>query len=118
VVAIDNTESSLGALTAAIPSGWKIRCRKRDLFRDPLSPVELESFGAVVLDPPRAGAAAQMAALAKARVPQVILVSCNPGTFARDARSLRQEGWQLTNVVPIDQFPWSGHLEVVGRFVR
>ena len=90
----------------------------RDLFRDPLSPGELSGFQVAVFDPPRAGARAQAAALATSNVPLVIGVSCDPGTFARDARLLVDDGYRLDRVTPVDQFVWSRHVELVGVFRR
>ena len=77
---------------------------------------ELKPFDTVVFDPPREGAAAQAQALAASSVPRVIAVSCNPSTFARDARILRDGGYEIAQVTPVDQFLFSTHVEVVGRF--
>ncbi len=91
----------------------------RDLFRRPLDARELDRFDAVVLDPPRAGARDQAAALAVATGPQAIAyVSCNPSSFARDAKTLADGGWRLDWVQPVGQFRWSTHVELVGRFSR
>jgi 23S rRNA (uracil1939-C5)-methyltransferase len=90
----------------------------RDLFREPLSPKELERFDAVVFDPPRAGAAAQAAALAMSRVSTLVAVSCNPATLARDARILIDGGYTLERVTPIDQFLYSPHVEAVAVLRR
>ncbi len=81
-------------------------------------PEELAGFDAVVFDPPRAGARAQAAALAGSSVPRIVAVSCNPATFARDARTLIDGGYRLASVQPIDSFIWSPHLELVARFDR
>jgi len=89
---------------------------QRDLARQPLQAKELRGFAAVVLDPPFAGAAAQVAQIAVARVPTVIYVSCNPATLSRDARSLRQAGYRVIAATPIDQFLWSTRLESVVAF--
>jgi 23S rRNA (uracil1939-C5)-methyltransferase len=88
----------------------------RDLFRRPLLAPELARFDAVVMDPPRAGAEAQARQLAAAGVPAVVSVSCDPGTFARDAAVLLAGGYALERVVPVDQFKYSAHLEIVGVF--
>jgi 23S rRNA (uracil1939-C5)-methyltransferase len=90
----------------------------RDLFRRPLLPSELARFDAVVLDPPRPGATAQAQALAQSAVPAVLYVSCNPASFARDARILYDGGYRLSRVVPVDQFLWSPHVELFARFSR
>ena len=88
----------------------------RDLFRRPLLPDELAPFDAIVIDPPRAGAAAQIAELAQAKPPIIAHVSCNPQTFARDAATLIGAGYVLEWVQPVDQFRWSAHVELVGAF--
>jgi 23S rRNA (uracil1939-C5)-methyltransferase len=90
----------------------------RDLFRRPLSPTELKRFDAVVFDPPRQGADAQARELAASAVPVVVAVSCNPVTFARDARVLVDGGYRLVRVMPVDQFLYSAHVELVARFQR
>lgn len=90
----------------------------RDLFRRPLYPPELEDFDAVVFDPPRQGAQAQAAQLAKSKVPLVIAVSCNPSTFVRDARLFIEGGYQLKAITAVDQFKYTAHIELVARFER
>jgi 23S rRNA (uracil1939-C5)-methyltransferase len=105
-----------GAAKAA--KGTRVSVEVRDLFRRPLTARELDGFEAVIFDPPRAGAKAQAEALATSRVPRVVAVSCNPQTFARDARTLQDGGYRLIRAVPIDQFLWTHHLEVVGTFAR
>lgn len=91
---------------------------KRDLFKNPLRKDELDAFDAVVFDPPRAGAREQMEELARSRVKTAIGVSCNPATFARDARLLCDHGFRLEKVQIVDQFVWSHHVELVGLFTR
>lgn len=113
------------AMTSAMEKGWratpglkKLTTEARDLFRRPLEPDELRAFDAVVIDPPRAGAEAQCATLARSAVPVVAAVSCNPVTFARDARLLAAAGFRLDWVQVIDQFRWSAHVELAARFSR
>ncbi|MEQ1725697.1 MAG: class I SAM-dependent RNA methyltransferase [Sphingopyxis sp.] len=95
-----------------------ITAEHRDLYRRPLTPTELAAFDAVVLDPPRAGAEAQMRELAASIVPIIAYVSCNPASFARDAAVLVTGGYTLDWVQPIGQFRWSTHMELAARFVR
>lgn len=90
----------------------------RDLFRRPLVPAELNRFGAVVLDPPRAGAREQVAQIAASQVPVIAYVSCNPSSFARDAATLITGGYRLERVCPVGQFRWSTHVELAGLFRR
>jgi 23S rRNA (uracil1939-C5)-methyltransferase len=121
VFAVDGDTAAIAALSAAAKhvQGIKpIEARRRDLFRDPLSERELRDFDAAVLDPPRAGAAAQVATLAKSKVPVVVMVSCNPATLARDVRTLVDGGYTLGPVTPIDQFLWSAHVEAVAILRR
>ncbi|RME65463.1 MAG: class I SAM-dependent RNA methyltransferase, partial [Alphaproteobacteria bacterium] len=121
VEAVEGARDPLSALAAArgSASGLKpIVTVHRDLFRHPLQADELARFDAVICDPPRAGARAQSAALATAGVPVVMMVSCNPNSFARDARILADGGYRLDWVRPIGQFLWSRHVELVARFTR
>lgn len=115
------------AMTQALDAGWrraqglkKVTTEARDLFRRPLMPDELSPFTApfeaVVLDPPRAGAEAQVEQLAQARVPVIAYVSCNPVTFARDAARLVAAGYRLNWVQVVDQFRWSAHVELAAAF--
>ena len=119
--AVDGSRPAIAALVAAaaragIAQG--ISTETRDLEVRPLLADELRRFDAAVFDPPRAGAPAQAAALAASTVPRVVAVSCNPATFARDARLLVDGGYRLTRLVPVDQFLWSPHLELVAFFER
>src|SRR5262245_4540104 len=120
VHAVEGDKESLAALTGAARrnSLGRITAERRDLARNPLQPDELKHYDCVVFDPPRAGAKAQCEMLAKSRVPQIVAVSCDPGTFARDARILTDGGYRLEPVTPIDQFVWSPHVEIVAVFRR
>lgn len=114
VTAVEGSRAAAGALAAT----RRARVLHRDLFRQPLTIAELSAFDAVVLDPPRAGAKEQMPALAQSTVGRIGYVSCNPATFARDARTLVDGGYRLERVVPVGQFRWSTHVELVGTFRR
>lgn len=112
-------------LTAALdraarltPGLKRVAVETRDLFRRPLELDELKGLDAVVIDPPRAGAEAQAARLAASAVPVIAMVSCNPATFARDARVLVNGGYRLDWVQVVDQFRWSVHVELAARFLR
>lgn len=95
-----------------------IRAEVRDLFRNPVTSFELSGLDAVVLDPARAGAKAQCTELAASTVPLIVMVSCNPNTFARDAKILLNGGYTLCSVTPVDQFIYTNHVEVVGLFKK
>ena len=121
VHAADFTPAAIQALIGALASapGLKgVTAEARDLVRRPVLAEELKKTDVVVFDPPRAGAAEQAAELARSSVPRVIGVSCNPATFARDARTLVDAGFRLERVLPVDQFLWSAHVELVGVFSR
>ncbi len=96
----------------------RVTTEARDLFRRPLLPDELNRFDAVLLDPPRAGALAQSGELARSKVPVIAYVSCNPVTFARDAKVLTGAGYHLDWLQVVDQFRWSTHVELAARFIR
>ena len=121
VLAVDSEQRLLDALTHAArhTQGLKpIETLRRDLYREPLSPKELEGIDAAVLDPPYAGAREQCLRLAASKVKTVVMVSCHPGTLARDAKTLINGGYALLRVTPIDQFLWSNHVEAVAVFRR
>jgi len=120
ITAADSEEDAVAALrNAAKTAGLKpIAAERRDLFQRPMLASELSRLDAVVFDPPRQGAEAQARAIAASRVPIVVAVSCNPATFARDARILVEGGYQLTRVTPVDQFLYSSHVEIVARLAR
>ena len=110
--------AALGAAVGAAPGLKPIAAEARDLFRRPVLAQELKGVQAVVFDPPRAGAEAQARQIAASAAARVIGVSCNPATFARDARILVDAGFALERVLPVDQFLWSPHVELVGVFGR
>jgi len=115
----ESDRQAVAAVAAATRRlGGKVTAERRDLFRNPLTAAELDAFDAVVLDPPRAGAAAQSAELARAKVPRVVYGSCDPGSFARDARVLQDGGYRLEKLLPVDQFLWSPHIELIALFAR
>jgi 23S rRNA (uracil1939-C5)-methyltransferase len=121
VVAADASAAGIAALKAGIPTAQGIKpitAEARDLFRRPLTPFDLKGCEAIVFDPPRAGAIEQTKQIAGTKAGVVVGVSCNPVTFARDARVLIDAGFRLARVTPVDQFLWSSHVELVGVFRR
>ncbi len=109
---------TLSLLSAAKRSGRPITAEHRDLFRRPLTVEELARFDAVIIDPPRAGAEFQIAMLADSKVPVIVAISCNPATFARDAKLLVAGGYSLDWIQPVGQFRWSTHVELAACFSR
>ncbi|TDI61656.1 MAG: 23S rRNA (uracil(1939)-C(5))-methyltransferase RlmD [Alphaproteobacteria bacterium] len=121
VDAFDIDIEMVEAARRALPKGQdapRLVSNRRDLFKEPLTVSELAHYDAVVLDPPRAGAKTQCRELAKSEVPDIVMVSCNPATFSRDARTLVDGGYVMDSVQPIDQFLWSAHIELVASFYR
>lgn len=125
VLAVEGARGAVQALEAARNGAQRmgqpfkqIVTRHRDLFRRPLTAGELAGFDAVVIDPPRAGAQAQMEQLSQSAVKKIVSVSCNPNTFARDAKLLVDGGYTLQHLLPVGQFLWSSHIELVGVFER
>jgi 23S rRNA (uracil1939-C5)-methyltransferase len=121
VHAVDSSAEAIAALLEARGSAAGLKAltgEARDLFRRPILVQELKGFDAVLFDPPRAGAAAQAAEIGKSGLTKAVGVSCNPATFARDARTLVDAGFRLERVLPVDQFLWSPHVELVGVFGR
>ena len=121
VHAVETDSAALDALAAAAratPGLKPVTVERRDLFKLPLQPPELARFDAVVLDPPRVGALAQAKELARSKIRRIVYVSCNPESFARDARVLVSGGYRMGTVTPVDQFLWSSHSELVTTFTR
>lgn len=121
ITGFDSNEGAIAAFTAAAnaESGLKFRsAQRRDLERRPLLTDELRAFDGAIIDPPRAGAAAQIRELARSSIHRIVMISCNPATFARDARVLVDVGFELSDLQPVDQFLWSAHVEICGTFVR
>jgi 23S rRNA (uracil1939-C5)-methyltransferase len=116
---VEGARDALLALhSSAKRAGRPISVEHRDLFRRPLTAQELNRFDGVVIDPPRAGAKEQIAELAASTVARIASVSCNPATFARDAKMLSDGGYQLDWIQPVGQFRWSTHTELAARFSR
>ena len=121
VHAVEQDGEALGALAEAARNAKGLKpltAERRDLFKLPLTPLELNKFDAAVLDPPRAGAEAQVKALAASKVRRIAYVSCDAGSFARDAALLVKAGFRPGAVQPVDQFLYSNHIELVGGFSR
>jgi 23S rRNA (uracil1939-C5)-methyltransferase len=118
-VEIDGPMLDALAGAARTTSGLKpVSVEKRNLFKRPLSETELGEFDAVCLDPPRSGALAQVQNLARSAIKRVAYVSCDAASFSRDARVMIEGGYRLTAVIPVDQFLWSSHIELVASFRR
>jgi 23S rRNA (uracil1939-C5)-methyltransferase len=121
VAAFEGDAASAAAMRQAVNASGlagRIEPVQRDLARQPLSAKELTGFAAVVLDPPHAGAQAQMGQIATSGVRRVVYVSCNPATLGRDAAVLAKSGYRLMSSLPVDQFRWSARLESVSVFAK
>jgi 23S rRNA (uracil1939-C5)-methyltransferase len=113
--AAEASRDAVAALKRVAPA---MTVEHRDLYRRPLDRGEFKRFDAVILDPPRAGAAEQLLELARSSVRRIAYVSCNPATFARDAKTLVDGGYSLEWVEPVGQFRWSTHVELAACFTR
>ncbi|HEY6964730.1 MAG TPA: class I SAM-dependent RNA methyltransferase [Erythrobacter sp.] len=119
VLAVEAEQAAhLACKAAGARTGGQVLALHRDLFRSPLQPAELNRFDGVLLDPPRAGARAQVAEIAASTLPRVVYVSCNPSSWARDAAVLVEAGFRLVKLRPVGQFRWSTHVELVSLFER
>ena len=121
VTAYEGSSASVDALNSGFRKAQKLKpvqAIRRDLFRNPLSLIELNKFAAIILDPPREGAEAQCKAIAASKAPIAVSISCNPATFARDAATLASGGFQLSDLTLFDQFKFSAHIEIGAVFKR
>jgi 23S rRNA (uracil1939-C5)-methyltransferase len=116
VSSIDGDAPAINALAQTKHPG--LTPVRRDLFKNPLKETELAPFDTIIFDPPRAGAAAQAPFLASSESRRIIGVSCNPASFARDAKTLTDGGYTLASLTVVDQFVWSAHVEIAGLFVK
>lgn len=103
---------------AARTHNMRLTTEKRNLFVNPFAMQEFKSFDAVIINPPRAGAKAQCEEIAKTDIKNIVMISCNPASFARDAKIIKNAGFKLKNILAIDQFVWSSHLELAANFVK
>jgi len=111
-------DAHLACRAAAVRASTAVEAHHRDLFRNPLQPDELARFDAILLDPPRAGAREQVRHLAASAVDRVVYISCNPASWAKDARTLADAGYRLAELRQVGQFRWSTHVELASLFVR
>jgi 23S rRNA (uracil1939-C5)-methyltransferase len=119
---VDAFECEQDAINAMQAAAKNIRADlnviKRDLFTYPLQKEELAKYDFIMVDPPRAGALQQVEQIGQSTVKDLVYISCSPASFARDAQILKQHGFVLNSVTPLDQFLWSEHLEVIAKFSR
>jgi 23S rRNA (uracil1939-C5)-methyltransferase len=121
ITLVEGDRAAVAAVQAALrKAGFEgtASAHVRNLAADPLRAAELEEFDAAIFDPPRAGAPTQAAEMARSRLPAIIAVSCDPRSFARDARTLVDGGYRLEQLLPVDQFLWSSHVELAALFRR
>jgi 23S rRNA (uracil1939-C5)-methyltransferase len=122
VLAAESDAEMLAALKKAADGAGgalkQVSVLRRDLLRTPMSSLEMKKFDGAVMDPPRSGARQQAEQIARAPVRRLAYVSCDPASFARDAKVLVEHGFTITRITPVDQFRWSPHVEVVGAFER
>ncbi len=121
VTAVDSDKPAIASLAQVVrltPGIKPLKAEVRDLMREPVVASELKEFDGVVFDPPRAGAEAQARQLGKSTVKTIVAVSCDPASFARDAEILVNGGYRLKSLIPVDQFKWTSHVEIVGTFAR
>ena len=121
VHAVENNKEMLSALKSSsnIMTGIKqITTELRDLFMRPLLPHELDKFDVAIIDPPRAGAKHQIQEIINSKIKTLVMVSCNPLSFARDVQDLSLAGFKMGSVTPVDQFLFSPHLEIITIFKR
>ena len=121
VAAFDSDKAAIEALQRSIranPGGKPITAEARDLYRRPLYQPELKPFDAVLLDPPRQGAEAQVREIVKSKLAHIVYVSCDPESFARDAKLLVAAGFKIKTLTPVDQFRHSPHVELVAELRR
>ncbi len=123
-VAVDCSSELLSGFQTSINKQMlsNIEIINRNLFKYPLEGEELNGFSAIIFDPPRSGAMAQVEAIVKLpeekRPQKLVAISCNPHTFVRDAQILTNGGFGLKKITMVDQFVYSLHCELVALFEK
>lgn len=90
----------------------------QDLTKDFSSEPWVGEVDALLIDPPRSGAAEVMAYLGKFNAKRIVYVSCNPATLARDTALLLEQGYKLTHAGVMDMFCHTSHVESIARFEK
>ncbi len=117
VEGFDSDYNAIQSLEAAATQAERqITLHRRDLFISPLASLELDKYNFCVINPPRVGAKAQCDELALSNIEKIVYISCNPESFARDAKILSDGGYKLQELFPVDQFYWTPHIEMIGFF--
>ena len=121
VSAYEGNDAMIAAMHNAILKAKlenKMSATARDLYKNPLTATELKHYDGIVINPSRNGALPQVKQIANSHLKKLVMVSCSPNSFKRDAKHLLDAGWRMIEATPIDQFYWSAHLEIVAIFTK
>ena len=117
VIGIESVESSTLAakLTSYENSIQNVEFVNGKVEKELPKILKRENIGAIVFDPPRRGIEEiALKSVIKNKIEKIVYISCNPATFARDVKILTENGYVLKKITPVDMFPQTGHIEVVG----
>ena len=117
VIGIESVESSTLAakLTSYENSIQNVEFVNGKVEKELPKILKRENIGAIVFDPPRRGIEEiALKSVIKNKIEKIVYISCNPATFARDVKILAENGYVLRKITPVDMFPQTAHIEVVG----
>ena len=117
VIGIESVESSTLAakLTSHENSIQNVEFVNGKVEKELPKILKRENIGAIVFDPPRRGIEEiALKSVIKNKIEKIVYISCNPATFARDVKILAENGYVLKKITPVDMFPQTAHIEVVG----
>ena len=117
VIGIESVESSTLAakLTSHENSIQNVEFVNGKVEKELPKILKRENIGAIVFDPPRRGIEEiALKSVIKNKIEKIVYISCNPATFARDVKILTENGYVLKKITPVDMFPQTAHIEVVG----
>ena len=117
VIGIESVESSTLAakLTSYENSIQNVEFVNGKVEKELPKILKRENIGAIVFDPPRRGIEEiALKSVIKNKIEKIVYISCNPATFARDVKILTENGYVLKKITPVDMFPQTAHIEVVG----
>ena len=117
VIGIESVESSTLAakLTSYENSIQNVEFVNGKVEKELPKILKRENIGAIVFDPPRRGIEEiALKSVIKNKIEKIVYISCNPATFARDVKILTENGYVLKKITPVDMFPQTAHIEIVG----
>ena len=116
---LDPAPENFAPVPTSLADGAAFTKNEYEKWKKVIAVVQRERPELIVMDPPRAGVGAEVCALlARISSPEIVYVSCDPVTLARDLKLLVAAGYNIAEVHMVDMFPQTFHLETVAILRR